>query len=192
MYDQSTHKVFSSRDVIFHKHTDKQIKEDEHNVWRPPYDNFKLEEEVVESTQAQEHLDILEDMSWSQIPQRSDEGTPQRRRRGEGNPQCNEPLRRSTRQIQAPTKYKYYALMSQLMTIFEHLNYEPYKDHKEWVDAMKEEYDSIMKNETWELIELPENKVPIGSKWLYKTKFNANGSIDKYKARLVAKGYSQK
>jgi len=54
---------------------------------------------------------------------------------------------------------------------------------------MKEEYDSIMKNETWELIELPENKVPIGSKWLYKTKFNAYGSIDNYKARLVAKGY---
>ena len=57
---------------------------------------------------------------------------------------------------------------------------------------MNEEYESIMKNETWELIELPENKVPIGCKWLYKTKFNANGSIDKYKARLVAKGYSQK
>ena len=57
---------------------------------------------------------------------------------------------------------------------------------------MKEEYDSIMKNETWELTKLPENKVPIGSKWLYKAKFNASGSIDKYKARLVAKGYSQK
>jgi hypothetical protein len=37
-----------------------------------------------------------------------------------------------------------------------------------------------------------ENKVPIGSKWLFKLKFNVDGSIDKYKARLVAKGYSQK
>lgn len=78
------------------------------------------------------------------------------------------------------------------MTIFEPLNYEQAKTHKEWMEAMKEEYDSIMKNETWELTELPENKVPIGSKWLYKTKCNADGSIDKYKARLVAKGYSQK
>ena len=60
------------------------------------------------------------------------------------------------------------------------------------MEAMKEEYDSIMQNETWELTKLPKNKVPIGSKWLYKIKFNADGSIDKYKARLVAKGYSQK
>ena len=48
-----------------------------------------------------------------------------------------------------------------------------------------------MKNDTWKLIELTKNKVPIGCKWLYKTKFNADGTIDKYKARLVAKGYSQ-
>jgi hypothetical protein len=46
-----------------------------------------------------------------------------------------------------------------------------------------------MKNETWELTKLPENKVPIGCKLLYKTKFNADRSVDKYKARLVAKGY---
>ena len=42
-----------------------------------------------------------------------------------------------------------------------------------------------------ELVELPEKKVPIGSKWLYKSKFKEDGSIDKFKARLVAKGYAQ-
>jgi len=77
------------------------------------------------------------------------------------------------------------------MIVFEPLNYEQAKNHKVWMESMKKEYDSIMKNETWELTELPENKVPIGSKW-YKKKFNADGSIDKYKERLVAKGYSQK
>ena len=56
---------------------------------------------------------------------------------------------------------------------------------------MEEEYESIMKNNTWELNELPKHKNPIGCKWIYKTKFNADGSINKYKARLVAKGYSQ-
>ena len=55
---------------------------------------------------------------------------------------------------------------------------------------MEEEYESIMKNNTWEL-KLPKHKKPIGCKWIYKPKFKLDGSIDKYKARLVAKGYSQ-
>ena len=82
--------------------------------------------------------------------------------------------------------------MTQVMNVVEPINYEHTKDHREWRNAMNEEYESIMKNETWELTELLENKVPIGCKWLYKTKFNADGNIDKYKAILVAKGYSQK
>ena len=45
---------------------------------------------------------------------------------------------------------------------------------------------------TWDLVELPEGKQPIGCKCLYKPKFKTDGSIDKYKARLVTKGYSQK
>ena len=47
-----------------------------------------------------------------------------------------------------------------------------------------------MKNETWDLLELIENKVPIRSKWLLKYKINFDGSIEKDKARLVTKGYS--
>lgn len=39
------------------------------------------------------------------------------------------------------------------------------------MNATKEEYDSIMKNEIWELAKLLENKIPIGSKWLFKSKF---------------------
>jgi hypothetical protein len=56
---------------------------------------------------------------------------------------------------------------------------------------MEEEYESIMKNNTWELNELPKHKKPIGCKWIYQPKIKSDGSIDKYKARLVAKGYSQ-
>jgi hypothetical protein len=82
--------------------------------------------------------------------------------------------------------------MSHVMNVVEPINYDQAKEHEEWRNVMNDEYDSLMKNQTWELVELPENKVPIGSKWLYKSKFKADGSIDKYKARLVAKGYSQK
>jgi hypothetical protein len=56
---------------------------------------------------------------------------------------------------------------------------------------MEEEYEPIMKNDTWELTELPKHKKPIRYKWIYNPKFKLDGSIDKYKYRLVAKGYSQ-
>nr|GEZ67913.1 retrovirus-related Pol polyprotein from transposon TNT 1-94 [Tanacetum cinerariifolium] len=63
---------------------------------------------------------------------------------------------------------------------------------KEWRDAMCEELKSVTKNETWELVNLLPNKNVVGLKWLYKTKMDSNGEIQKYKARIVAKGYSQK
>ena len=47
------------------------------------------------------------------------------------------------------------------------------------------------KTEAWDLVELPDGKKPIGSKWVFKKKLNATGKVEKYKARLVAKGYSQ-
>ena len=47
------------------------------------------------------------------------------------------------------------------------------------------------KNEAWDLVELPDGRKPIGSKWVFKKKLNAAGKVEKYKARLVAKGYSQ-
>ena len=56
---------------------------------------------------------------------------------------------------------------------------------------MKEELMAIQKNETWEMVDLPEGKNAIGLKWVFKTKYHANGTIQRHKARLVAKGYSQ-
>ena len=61
-----------------------------------------------------------------------------------------------------------------------------------WMKAMEEEMHSIEKNETWELVELPKDKKCIGCKWVYKTKYNSDGTIEKHKARLVAKGFKQK
>ena len=56
---------------------------------------------------------------------------------------------------------------------------------------MDEEMDVIKKNKTWELVDKPKGKDVIGLKWIYKTKFHEDGSIQKHMARLVAKGYSQ-
>ena len=61
-----------------------------------------------------------------------------------------------------------------------------------WKEAIKTEFDSILKNQTWELVNLPLGAKPIGYKWIFKRKYFPDGSIEKYKARLVAKGFSQK
>ena len=81
--------------------------------------------------------------------------------------------------------------MTSIMNGIEPLNYEQAKDKGEWVTVMTEEYNSIMRNTTWDLVELPKDKVPIGSKWLFKSKLKDDGNIDKFKGRLVAKGYSR-
>jgi hypothetical protein len=46
-------------------------------------------------------------------------------------------------------------------------------------------------NEAWDLVEFPSGRKSVGTKWLFKKKFNAEGKVEKYKAQLVAKGYSQ-
>ena len=61
-----------------------------------------------------------------------------------------------------------------------------------WLTAMKEELQSIERNHTWEMVDLPQTKRPIEVKWVYKMKMKPNGEIAKHKARLVAKGFQQK
>ena len=56
---------------------------------------------------------------------------------------------------------------------------------------MDEELGSIKDNDTWELVDLPNNHKAIGLKWVYKIKKDAEGKLVKHKARLVAKGYVQ-
>ena len=73
----------------------------------------------------------------------------------------------------------------------EPLTFEDAFDDPLWINAMQSEMDSIHRNGTWELCELPKGKNVIGTKWVYKIKRKSDGSIDRYKARLVAKGYAQ-
>ncbi|RVW24713.1 Copia protein [Vitis vinifera] len=64
-------------------------------------------------------------------------------------------------------------------------------ENKRWRVAMQEELNMIDKNNTWELVYRPSHKKSIGVKWVYRTKLNSDGSINKHKARLVVKGYAQ-
>jgi hypothetical protein len=66
------------------------------------------------------------------------------------------------------------------------------KESELWYDAMKEEMNSIKINEVWDFVELPNGAKAIGCKWVFKTKKDSLGNIERYKARLVAKGFTQK
>jgi hypothetical protein len=61
-----------------------------------------------------------------------------------------------------------------------------------WWAAMTEEMDSIIDNNTWELVELPPGHQAIGLKWVFKVKRDKHGNIIRHKARLIAKGYVQR
>jgi hypothetical protein len=68
--------------------------------------------------------------------------------------------------------------------------YEEAREKKVWKDAMIEEYQSIIKNDVWDVVPRPKEKSVVSSKWIYKTKHLVDDSIKKYKARFVARGFS--
>lgn len=96
------------------------------------------------------------------------------------------------RESKRPQKFpSYVALMSHIIES-EPSSVEEASNQKVWRDAMTEEYQSIIKNDVWDVVPRPEGKSIVSSKWLFKIKHAADGSIEKYKAKFVAKGFSQK
>eukprot|EP00253_Pinus_taeda_P007975 PITA_07975 len=85
--------------------------------------------------------------------------------------------------------------MNSLFALYCHvddpIHFEDEIKDKKWVEAMDEEMNAIERNKTWDLVELPKGKEVIGVKWVYKTKCNVEGKIERHKARLVVKGYKQ-
>jgi hypothetical protein len=63
--------------------------------------------------------------------------------------------------------------------------------HPDWETTLNEEYRSLMANDTWDLVPLPKGRKLVGCKWVYRTKYALDGSVQRHKARLVAKGFSQ-
>jgi len=61
-----------------------------------------------------------------------------------------------------------------------------------WREAASLEYNTLVENGTWEIINLPHGEKAIGSGWVFQVKHNADSSIEHFKARIVAKGYSQR
>ena len=114
-----------------------------------------------------------------------------------------EQLRRSERSRQLPVRYSIdeYAMPSiQHVALKAYQIAEPQSMEEaltsdlsnEWKQAVDSEYKSLMDNQTWDLVELPNGREPIGSKWVFKVKPSSDGKLERFKARLVAKGYAKK
>lgn len=59
---------------------------------------------------------------------------------------------------------------------------------KEWQDL---QYKSLIKNEMWDLVDLPKDCKAIGSRWVFKVKHHSDGQVERHKCRIIAKSYSQ-
>jgi len=64
-------------------------------------------------------------------------------------------------------------------------------DKSFWQQAMKTEYDNMLKNKTWILVNRPDNVKVITTKWVFKLKKKSEGQPVRYRARLVARGFNQ-
>ena len=109
-----------------------------------------------------------------------------------GYPRCRK-VRGSRRNTQRKEKNEVLLSYVSLLCDFidkEPSNYEEAVEKKEWKDAMIEEYQSIMKNDVWDVVPRPEGKSVVTSKWIYKIKHAADGNIEKYKAIFGERGFS--
>jgi hypothetical protein len=155
-------------------------------VFREMKDDVK--QEVLPSKEELEKIefDLKDDKSDSTKEQESEEEDPH-----------TPILRRSVRERRLPERYTPSDFHSNFVlsitdddprTVREAV--DP-KDENLWKRAMNEKMASLDKNEAWDLADLPTGRNPIGNKWVFKKKLNAEGKVEKYKARLVAKGYFQ-
>lgn len=99
---------------------------------------------------------------------------------------------RNKRQIKRPIKFDDYAMFAGYEEPESYMEALESSNTEEWKAAMDEEMNSLMENDTWDLVEKPADRSVIDNRWVYRVKLNLDGSVNKFKARLVAKGYSQR
>ncbi|XP_075473941.1 uncharacterized protein LOC142504998 [Primulina tabacum] len=85
----------------------------------------------------------------------------------------------------------YQVLVNNISSIVEPDTFSQAVMKPEWRIAMDAELQALESNRTWSIVSLPHGKSIVGCRWVYKAKFRADGSLERYKARLVAKGYTQ-
>uniref|UniRef100_A0A1S3Z9K9 Reverse transcriptase Ty1/copia-type domain-containing protein n=1 Tax=Nicotiana tabacum TaxID=4097 RepID=A0A1S3Z9K9_TOBAC len=75
--------------------------------------------------------------------------------------------------------------------VIESNTYKEAATDQNWVHVMEQKIKALEDNHSWDIVDLPANKLTIGFKWVYKVNHKTNGEIYRYKIRLVDKGYTQ-
>jgi hypothetical protein len=192
IYIPEQHKIEVSRDIMFNERMAfrKSIEEiiEEEEIEEPNEEN--TENENNEKDQPDHPMELCENIDPDIIPKNKKrpawlEATLQDAKRikvPEG----------TSRKSKRPKRFSSYAAYLTKFLDEEPTTFEEAVQKGQWKEAMAEEHQSIMKNEVWEIVPRPKEKSVVTSKWVYKIKHAADGSVDKYKARFVARGFSQK
>ena len=84
----------------------------------------------------------------------------------------------------------YAHFCSLIIAVSEPKSYHEVVQDPKWQNAMAAEIAALESNQTWSLTPLPPHKRAIGCKWVYRVKYKADGTMERYKAHLVAKGFT--
>ncbi|KAM2621688.1 hypothetical protein TB2_026408 [Malus domestica] len=211
-YDSKTRKVFVSRDVrfdethfFFQKHDDEPQGELSYEVFPTPLvlDDPRLStphNEAIEIEPAHENMEANNEEVLHERREPLEQPTPLRR-----NPSRNRqpPVRLDDFEIYMPrypigqmvyhskTSPSHAAFVTKLSQHSEPRSFEEANQSPIWRCAMLEELKALEETKTWSIVSLPKDQRVVGARWIYKTKFNSDGTIQRHKARLVARGFTQ-
>lgn len=153
------------------------------------------DESLVSANESGENLSTdvsryeMDDADGSQYEMDDPENDPTFTTRARLDENLNDPETRSKRQINGLMDFGFALCTGTPVTHEEALKSE---ECKNWLDAMKIELEALMRNDTWELVDLPKDRKAIKNRWVFARKTDNTGETIRYKARLVAKGFSQR
>jgi hypothetical protein len=197
LYDPVEKKIIVSRDVVFEESrswnwnkrktivkSTEPVSDNEEN------DNIELEEtnEEVDNGHEGVNNEVVSDSTEEQSTEGDDDGSPRIRRP----PQYLKDYVTGLENSESDNDQLQNLAIAMFSSSEDPTTFDEAVKSTKWKEAMDSEIKSIEANNTWKLVTLPHGVKPVGVKWVYKTKFNEKGKIEKHKAILVAKGYSQK
>ena len=184
LLDEDTKRVLVRRDVVFNESNfgEKMLVNDEGSV-----------ESLEVSCKQGYNPETVPNHSQEQVGQDQDEQIEERTIRRSERRRCP-PVRYGCDEyvdLAAESEVRHVAYLSQVSEPISLKEALQSKNARDWKQAADTEYNALVENKTWDLVEPPVGCKPIGCRWLFKVKHTSTGEIEKFKGRLVAKGYSQ-